>query len=150
MRTPLLLGALVLTTGLWGATAATAQVPAASVADQIRGSISALNLKAQPATVKLTDEQGKSVTLRVDPQATQVLQDGRAAKLDALKPGQRVEVESTMKNGQQIAQKIEVISSESGAPSQGRSITPGTPGSSAPGSSSPKPGAPSEPGSQQP
>ena len=111
-----LVAVVALAVGLWipaaqAQVAGTAPSPAAqnlSSAAHIKGSIGSVDLKAQPPIVKVTSEQGKLVTLQVDPSATKVTQNGQAAKLEALKVGQQVEVESSEKNGKPVARAIAV------------------------------------------
>lgn len=83
---------------------------------RMEGSITALDLKAQPSILKLTDEQGKLVTLSLDSRTTTVFREGRPAKLEALQVGQRVKVEAISKEGKQFAKTVEVLPASPAAP----------------------------------
>lgn len=72
------------------------------------GTISAIDLKAAPATVTVTAASGKAVSVIVDPLATQVLQNSAKASFDQLKAGQWVKVRYTAKNGKEVAKSIQI------------------------------------------
>ncbi|MBI2093862.1 MAG: hypothetical protein HYT88_03985 [Candidatus Omnitrophica bacterium] len=128
-------------------------LPAGYVSSQVAGiskivgSITTMDLKAQPPTLKLTDEKGKQITVTLDPKKTKVLQDGRSAKLEELKVGQRVEVDHSAENGKQIAQKINVVSSASATPTMPGGSDIQSPGSSSlqtPAENAPAPRSPAD------
>lgn len=111
-----------------------------AVVGKIEGSISFLDLKAQQPMLRLTDMQGKSLNINVDPQLTAVLQNGEAIKLDDLKVGQKVEISQTTRDGKPVAQTIEVLptGAASAAVTSDRPSTSGSNGSRS--SSSPSTG----------
>ncbi|MBI3321377.1 MAG: hypothetical protein HYZ91_03815 [Candidatus Omnitrophica bacterium] len=116
--------AVAVVTGLWMPTVqaeVAGHMPQPGLGDKIKGSITALDLKAQPPTLRVTSEQGKLFTLQVDPGATRVTQEGKSANLEELKVGQKVEVEQASKDGQQIAKTIKVIPAASPAAPEGAS-----------------------------
>lgn len=80
------------------------------------GNSGGIDLKAQPSILRMTDEQGKLVTLSLDSRTTTVFREGRPAKLEALQVGQRVKVEAISKEGKQFAKTVEVLPASPAAP----------------------------------
>lgn len=102
------------------------------------GSISALDLKALPPTLKIMGAGGESWTLEVDRKETSVLQEGRAAKLDELRIGQQVKVKFVKRGGKELAKTIEVAKA---TPAAGQQQKKGPTGQQGERGTAPEPGA---------
>lgn len=70
--------------------------------------IMAIDLRANPPTLKVRGEGGQTRTLALDLRRTSVTHDGRSATLEHLKVGQPVSVTTSMEGGREMARSIRV------------------------------------------
>ncbi len=110
--TALLMGGVIpaaLATEQGGSSASTPTRSTTAPAPKIEtaeGSISALDLQAN--SLKLTDANGKTWTLGIDPNTTTVWKGGQFIKLNQLKMWEQVKVRHVAKDGKQVAKSIEI------------------------------------------
>lgn len=90
------------------------------------GSITALDLKSSMPNLKLTAADGRVWTLMLDPKRTMVWDGSRETQLDQftqgtaasrLRVGQRVKVSHRLKNGQELAENIQLLQTAKRTPS---------------------------------
>ncbi|MBI3321693.1 MAG: hypothetical protein HYZ91_05440 [Candidatus Omnitrophica bacterium] len=73
------------------------------------GSITAIDLKSTPPTLKLAAADGNVLTITLDPKSTAVWQKSQEVTLDQLKVDQQVTVRYLLKDGREVAQSIRVV-----------------------------------------
>ncbi len=73
------------------------------------GSISALNLEASSKAVEVTGNDGRVLSIALDP-STEILRNGQRVDPDKLKVGDQVDVSLDHRDGEEIAKRIDVKS----------------------------------------